>query len=325
MKKVILDTDIGPDCEDAAALAILNILADKGYCEILGVSHCTSNPYGAGTIDVINRYFGRGKLPISTYPQPGFLSGECDMRFNRHITMTFKNRYQTEQPEPAVKMYRRILAAQEDKSVEFIAIGPLVNLSDLLESKADEYSPLDGIALVEKKVNKLSLMAGAFRQKATDVNERAEADARKPLEEVSEWNVEMHIESARNVAANWPTPKVYLGWEIGISVIGGGVMKSSVPENHPVRVAYELYSADGTRYTWDSLLIEHAVVDDNPHFKNSVPGAVRFDEKGRTLWTPDENGQDHFVELAMPVADIVKDFNNLLITPPVGGFPKDFH
>ena len=55
-KNIILDTDIGPDCDDAAALAMLNLYADQGLCRILGITHCTSNPYGAGTIDAINLY-----------------------------------------------------------------------------------------------------------------------------------------------------------------------------------------------------------------------------------------------------------------------------
>ena len=70
-KNIILDTDIGPDCDDVAALAVLNLLADRGLCRILGVSHCTSNPYGAGMIDVINRYYGRPDIAISTYGGKG--------------------------------------------------------------------------------------------------------------------------------------------------------------------------------------------------------------------------------------------------------------
>ena len=63
-------------------------------------------------------------------------------RYNRHLTQTMPNRYKDSQPEPAVKMYRRILAEQEEHSVAFVAIGPLNNLSDLLNSAPDEVSPL---------------------------------------------------------------------------------------------------------------------------------------------------------------------------------------
>ena len=45
--KILIDTDIGPDCDDTAAIAMLNIYSNQGKCEILGIAHCTSNPYGA--------------------------------------------------------------------------------------------------------------------------------------------------------------------------------------------------------------------------------------------------------------------------------------
>lgn len=35
--EIILDTDIGPDCDDAGAIAVLNVLADKGEANILGL------------------------------------------------------------------------------------------------------------------------------------------------------------------------------------------------------------------------------------------------------------------------------------------------
>ena len=79
-KNIIIDTDIGPDCDDVGALAMLNIYANQGLCRILGVSHCTSNPYGAGTIDVINRYYGRPDVAIGTYYGEGFLTDEICMR-----------------------------------------------------------------------------------------------------------------------------------------------------------------------------------------------------------------------------------------------------
>ena len=92
-KNIILDTDIGPDCDDAAALAMLNLYADQGLCRILGITHCTSNPYGAGTIDAINRYYGREGVEIGTYYGEGFLSDEKCMTYNRYIAAHYPNRY----------------------------------------------------------------------------------------------------------------------------------------------------------------------------------------------------------------------------------------
>ena len=325
MKKIILDTDIGPDCEDAAAVATLNILADRGLCEILGMSHCTSNPYGAGTIDVINRYYGRSGVPISTYPVPGFLSRDNDMLFNRYIATHYENRFRERQPEPAVRMFRRLLSRSEDRSVTVIAIGPLVNLSDLLLSRADDLSALDGTALVMRKVDKVYLMAGIFRQKDPLFRQKAEKRYGKDFDSIAQWNVAMDIPAARNVACNWPTEKVYLGVEIGVAIVTGAAMRRDVPEDHPVRVAYELYTDDGSRFTWDSMLVLHAVLGSGSPFAESGPGTVRFTEEGLTRWTPCECGTDRYVMPARPLGEVAADFDALLVTPPRGGFPKDFH
>jgi len=69
--RLILDTDIGCDCDDAGAMAVMNALADFGECEILAVTHCTSREDGAGCIDAINTYYGRGNIPVGTLKEKG--------------------------------------------------------------------------------------------------------------------------------------------------------------------------------------------------------------------------------------------------------------
>ena len=317
MKRILLDTDMGPDCDDAAALAMLHIYADQGLCQILGVAHCTSNPYGAGTVDAINRYYGRPELPVSTYDGKGFLTGEAFMKYNRYITTHLPNRYRERQPEEAVSMYRRILAGQEDESVECISIGPLNNLSALLNSGADRYSELDGRALVRQKVVRLTAMAGIYPS-GTKMTELARQNFGKSPEELEEFNVASDIRAARNVAENWPTPKIYLGAEAGL-VVTGSTWSAVLPREHPVRIAYELFTEGKGRFSWDIFTVDFAVVPDNPRYRLSPPGRVRFDERGRTLWKPEENGTDFFVELAMPGEKIQSAIDGLLAASPSGG------
>lgn len=311
-KNILLDTDIGPDCDDVGALALLNLYADAGCCNILGIGHCTSNPYGAGVIDAICRYYGRPDVSIGTYSGKDFLSGEQYMRYNRALVEILPNRYRESQPEDAVGLYRRILAAQPDHSVDFIAIGPLNNLSDLLNSQGDEYSPLTGVRLVEQKVVRLVTMAGIFRCENEEMCRRTEEFSKLPIEEHAEYNVWCDVPAAQNVADNWPTPKVYLGFEAGLLKTGGPLQGHPDP-NHPVRLAYKLYTKDGSRYSWDLLTVEYALVPGCPHYKTSEPGRVCFDDTGRTLWEPLENGTDHFIELAQPDETIIKDIDEVLM------------
>ena len=68
---IIFDTDIGSDCDDAGALAVLHKLADKEEIIILGtIFSSNANPYGIGTAAAINQYYGRGDLPLGQYQGP---------------------------------------------------------------------------------------------------------------------------------------------------------------------------------------------------------------------------------------------------------------
>jgi hypothetical protein len=63
--QVILDTDMGSDCDDAGALAMLNEYANQGKVNILGVIYSSGAvPYGTGIIDAINRYYDNEDIPI---------------------------------------------------------------------------------------------------------------------------------------------------------------------------------------------------------------------------------------------------------------------
>ena len=49
--KLIFDTDIGPDCDDAGTVALLHALADKQEVELLAMMSATSFEWGAGALD----------------------------------------------------------------------------------------------------------------------------------------------------------------------------------------------------------------------------------------------------------------------------------
>lgn len=314
IKKVILDTDIGPDCDDVAALAMLNLYQKQGKVKILGIAHCTSNPYGAGTIDAVCRYYGHKDIPVSTYPGRGFLDSEEAKKYNRYMTTHLENRYQTSQPEDAAAMYRRILSEEEDKSVEVIAIGPLNNLSDLLSSSADQYSPLSGEELVRQKVSRLVIMGGIFHSPYPGIEEEVAEKHGAPIDDYREFNIKCDVRAAQKVATFWPTKKIYLGFEAGL-VETGHLLASCVPEDHPVRLAYQLYTKHGIRESWDLLTVEYAVESDCPHYRLSEEGSILFDHEGRTLYRAGE-GIDQYVIWNQDKEIIAAYINQLLITMP---------
>lgn len=311
MKNIILDTDIGPDCDDAAAAAILNIYANRGLCRILSIGHCTSNPYGAGAVDAICRYYGRADVPIGTYKGKSFLGSPAYMRYNKYLTKNFPNRYREAQPGSAVKLYRKILSSQEDGSVCLVAIGPLNNISALLDSGADEYSPLNGKELAEKKLGEAVFMAGAFPCSSKTLRRRAELLHCRKLRSIREFNVASNVAAAKNVAGNLKAERFFLGFEAGL-VKTCASLKKTLDDANPVKAAYRLYTRGGGRYSWDLFTVQFAVIGESKNYRTSERGRVRFDSGGRTLWTPDKNGTDRFIELAEPFEEIARDINALL-------------
>ena len=53
--KIIIDTDLGFDCDDAGALAVANILQKKSVIDILAVTHSVNRAEGCDGIKLINK------------------------------------------------------------------------------------------------------------------------------------------------------------------------------------------------------------------------------------------------------------------------------
>ena len=160
--RIIFDTDIGGDCDDAGALAMLHRLCDKGEAELLAVTHCFSTPFVAGCIDAINQFYGR-VVPVGvnyeirhegrgTYA--GALAEYCP---NRYPPETFG----TDKAAPdTLEVLRRTLANEEDGSVTLVGTGMLHSMARLLRSGADEISPLTGKELAERPEVKKAYLGG---------------------------------------------------------------------------------------------------------------------------------------------------------------------
>ncbi|MDL2318870.1 nucleoside hydrolase [Eubacteriales bacterium OttesenSCG-928-A19] len=301
--RVVLDTDIGPDCDDAAALAMMHLYADRGYVRPLAVAHGTSMPWGVGAIRAINAWYGRPELAVGTLKDTDLLvDSPAYEKYNRPLSERVPEALR-DAPD-AVAVYREALAAQPDDSVVFVAIGPLRNLRLLLQSGPDAHSPLSGKALVAAKVRGLALMAGCF----------APYDPETQPIKGAEWNIEMDIPSARHVAEHWPTEMVYCGFEVGYPVIVGGHMARDLPEDHPVRQAYACYGAEAGRNSWDLLTVQWAMDPCTANYTLSPEGTIAVDEAGVTQLTPHAKGRHRFLSLARPAADIAAELDMLLAT-----------
>lgn len=286
--KVIFDTDMGNDIDDALALAMLHTLADRNEVELLAVVLSKDNPWAAVYVDVINHFYGRPDVPIGVVdkgitPEDGkFIKAVSDRKVNGKLVYPRKLKSGKDAPE-AVKLLRRTLAAQPDNSVVMISVGFMTNYGRLLDSRPDDISPLDGRELVRRKVTLYSMMGGDFSS-----------------ERLSEYNVVGDPEATYKVFEQWPSPIVVSGFEIGRGICYPAVSIErdfAYVENHPVAEAYRLYmKMPYDRPTWDLTAVLCAVRPDREYFGYSPNGKITFDRtSGKTTFEEKTGGLHRYL------------------------------
>jgi len=297
--KTIFDTDMLDDCDDAGALATLNKLADLGEAEILA---CVVNGHGnekasAAAVSAINTWYGRPQIPVGTNQGPA--RGRTRSAYTSKLRDEFPHHALPDDQQPtALSIYRTALASAPDASVTIISVGLFSNLSDLLKSQPDAISPLSGPDLVRAKVKHLVAMGGGFPKGGGDYNFNSDSLA------------------TQYAVANWPTPILFSGAEIGWKVITGKPLVAT-PASNPVRRAYELHgNLRGGHQSWDLTAVLAAVRDPRLYWDVSPGGTCTVDPKGHDEWAPTpDRGHTYLIE-KLPPADVAKVLDDLISMPP---------
>jgi hypothetical protein len=196
----------------------------------------------------------------------------------------------------AVDVYRRVLAGEEDGSVVIVSVGYLTNLRDLLASKPDTISPLDGPALVRRKVSRWVCMGGRYP---------AERDP-------GVWgNFKPDPSSAVIAARDWPGPLYFTG--LG-GDIGTGSRLNETPANSPVRRVYKLYLGERkTRPSWDPIGVLFAVRRDADFWKIHTGGHNHIFENGTNEWRDGPETNQRLIQLQPDVKDGLRDTMDALM------------
>ncbi|MBA8794201.1 inosine-uridine nucleoside N-ribohydrolase [Friedmanniella endophytica] len=273
---VIIETDVCADVDDVGALALVHEAADRGAARLLAIGVNTPSRWGHRAVAVINRFFDRpvplGILDPDRHP-PDDSVAERD--YARLLATRFPGG-DVPEPEPAVVVHRRALAAAEDGAVTVVSLGFLTNLAALLDSPGDRTDARSGSALVAAKVCRLVIMGGRFP-------------------EGREFNFEQDVASAVAVLERWPTPVDLLGFEVGAPVISGARLSVEAADT-PVGAAYRAYCGPGNgRESWDPLTAHLALTDDPELFAFSAPGRVRLEADGTSRFAEDPTGRHRIV------------------------------
>ncbi|KLU07406.1 Inosine-uridine preferring nucleoside hydrolase [Rhodopirellula islandica] len=301
--KLILDTDMSGDCDDAGALALLHALADRGECELLAVvtNRRDLTNASAAAVDAINTYYGRGDIPIGTDK-----TGPTAFQRTSPYTTALRDDFDHDmlpdsEAADALDVYRQALRTAADRSITICSVGAFSNLAVLIREEPE---------LIRTKVKSLVVMGGHFPQ-----SNRREA------------NIATHVEAARLVAEHWPGEIIWHGFEVGKQLVTGARLKST-PQTNPVRRAYELrpmpgnkMSIDAGKPSYDQAAALFAVRGAEPKVWQIIPnGRVEIDDRGITSWTQESPGAQSathsYVKIATSPKQLARTIEDLMVVAP---------
>lgn len=269
---LIVDTDIYTNVDDVGALASALALQNGGEAKLLAVT--VNVPVGgavapdqARCVAAIDSFYG-SSVPIGV--QTGLTGNDSGSPY----VGACASGYSTPATDTAVNVDTSALSAQPDHSVVMVSIGFMGNLAALLKSSS---------SLVAQKVKTLVVMGGGYPSYGPETN------------------FEYDPASAEYVAANWPTPIVWDGYEIGSQIDLGQTIPSSQPSNSPVRVAYKAYDPSGKAIpSFDPTAMYYAIRPSTPFYSQSGSGTNSITTSGNesNTFTPSSGGTQNYLTLS---------------------------
>ncbi len=284
--KIIFDTDMGNDVDDALALAMLYNYDYCKKCELLAVTLTKSSPSAGPYIKVMNDFYGYSNIPI------GITDSGVTPNDGKYVGKVVKYMGYDAQKDKTVylesfKLMRKILAGSKEK-VAIVQVGFSTSVARLLDSQADEFSPLSGKELIKEKVSALYVMGGGFGER---------------FSKHKEYNIVTDIPSAQKVFAQCPVPIYVTGFEVGFYILfdGKNLTSDFGKDKNPLKESFRNYrgSLDKTQMTWDLTAVLYAVSPNDGFFGLSEPGTVVVNNDGTTTFNKTAKGK-HYLFTVTP-------------------------
>ncbi len=303
--RIIFDTDIGGDADDLGALAMLHHFIDKNECELAAVMCWSTEQYAVSAIDAVNRFYAHPDIPIGARKDTIHY---LESNYNKVIADKFPHTLNHQLVPDAVALYRKILAESADESLVIVAVGPLKNIENLLESAGDSISPLSGEELVEQKVREFVIMGGQFPEGKW------------------EWNFAGGMPGVtQNVLSRLKVPITFSGFELGVAIKSGEAFNRIDP-NTPLYVGFLYFSAHAPwkkanfkgaildNSTFDQTAVLYAVRNGTGTYWDKVSGGICIpDEKGGNTWKQTENSKQSYLKLTMDQDEIAKLMEDMML------------
>ncbi len=312
--KIIFDTDIGGDCDDAGALALIHRLCDKGEAELLAVTHCYNGEFYAGCIDAINRFNGR-EVPIGVNYADEPLANSRGL-YAAALCLECPNSYPPENygkengPMDTLALLRKVLSEADDHSVTLVATGKLSSMARLIMSEPDEISQMSGKELVEKKLARTVLMGGRFFESWPMVL----YESGNPAHHVMTWEYNIKgsgYETAKTVFDNWTGELVLASYELGSYMVTMVGYAQSARDGDPVAKAYKIHNNDTGRCSWDHTAVLEAIRP-GVYWNLHEFGKISVDQEMVTHWAKSDSFRHSYLLPKTDYEEIRKVMDDLL-------------
>ena len=302
---IALEGDLADRLDALMAIALLNGLFAKGEGRLISLSLSRPTLRGAQLVEAVSAFFtprprgGAGMIGMPEGAEPAAppplaaildLPGVEGPRYPAQIETVIDT------ADNAV-LIRNMLLAQHDGNAAIVEAGPVTGLVRLMNLYGARPQ-------IEAKAARLVLALGRF-------DGRAEADPA----------VAADVAAMRTVLAEWPTPMVFVGREIGEALAYPAARFDADygwTEAHPLVDAYKASPDAGSDVPLTAVAaVLHAVHPDSPFFTLSEPGTVTVDDDGTTSFAASPAGPHrHLIVNEARTADVLALVAELVAAPP---------
>jgi hypothetical protein len=316
---IVFDSDLGYGVDAALALALLYGLEGKSEARLISNSTTCSNLKSAAFADVLARFYAgpppakgapRGfqrPLPPIGMAESGTLSGDAAVldavleKKSADGTPAYPHGIGklNDTADPAT-LIRNALTAEYDANCLVVLAGPASNLVRVMDLPG-------GLDLIKRKVRLLVMAAGSYPAGST------------------EFRVKADVAAAKRLLAEWPTPIVVVGTEVGdrLPFPGASIERDFAwAPAHPIVDAYLAFQPMPYDAAAPSMAAVLYAVRPDGYFKLSAPGTIAVLQDGGTRFTPSADGRHRYLIIDSDQKEkVVQTYAELASAKPV---PRQF-
>jgi purine nucleosidase len=289
--KILLDTDIGSDIDDAVCLAYL--LAQPN-CDLLGITTVTGEPVKRAMIaSALCKVAGK-QVPIYPGIEAPWIVPPLQPQAPQAAALDRWD-HETEFPQgEAIEFLRRTIRANPGQVI-LLPIGPLTNIGTLFTIDPE----------IPRLLKGLVLMCGIF----TD---------RFSIDGQAEWNSRLDPQATEVIYRARPPVHRSIGLDVTLQTVLPDEdirQRFTAPLLRPVLDFAEVWFQHSHGLVFhDPLAATTIFADDICKFQRGNVGVDSSVEPGRTRWTPDEDGT-HEVALEVDVDRFYQHYFSTFLTP----------